>query len=77
MENLTPEELRNICITILTAAGLLFHLSKKWKERKVQKKYKVTRGKKKLPPKKWTPDGWYFDEKKQKWVGPDFPQGER
>ena len=22
--------------------------------------------------KKWHPNGWYYDEKKEKWVGPDY-----
>ena len=23
-------------------------------------------------PRRWTPDGYYYDEEKQRWIGPDF-----
>ena len=30
------------------------------------------RPKGKFKPPKWTPDGYYYDETKKRWIGPDF-----
>ena len=27
---------------------------------------------KKFKPRRWTPDGYYYDEEKQRWIGPDL-----
>ena len=27
-------------------------------------------------PKQWKPNGWYYDDEKGKWIGPDFPSDE-
>ena len=75
MGNLTPEELKTYCLTAVAIGWVLLHIKQGIKDHREKKKTQVTRGKKKFPQKKWTPDGWYYDEKKQKWVGPDFPQG--
>lgn len=79
MIELTTQEFYTLCLTIAGAVWLLQRIFNKGfsTKNKSKKSPKVTYGKKKFIEKKWTPDGRYYDEKKQKWIEPDYPQNKQ
>ena len=77
-QTMTEDELQIACIKIaLEALSLALFL---WIVRKIRKAAKKKKEKaaaapsteKKFQPKKWKTDGSYYDEKKKKWINPDF-----
>ena len=81
LKNMTADEIRvaslkyfleAMTILVLVLIGSKIRNKIRSKKRIVKKKANT-----KTPKIKWTPDGWYWDEKKQSWIGPDFPQNEK
>lgn len=79
IQEMSTDEIQIACIKLaLKALALVFiiwigrilrsSLSAKKREKKIKTK---------IHEKLWTPDGWYWDDKKGKWVGPDFPQNKK
>lgn len=60
---------REIIMTILAAVALIRIIVTKIK--KVRSEPKQPK-RKKFKPKKWRPDGHYWDEEKKKWIAPDY-----
>lgn len=60
---------REILITILATIALIriivTQIRKAWNSPKRPRR-------KKFKPKKWRSDGYYWDEKKKKWIAPDY-----
>jgi hypothetical protein len=54
---------------IIIALWLAIHRNKRRKPKEEPKTYGT--GKSFKPP-RWTPDGYYYDQEKQRWIGPDF-----
>ena len=79
-QHMTQDQIQIACIKFALEAITLAALI--WIGRMVRKAlYNNRRKKAEKKPKKpevydkrWTTDGWYYDEKKGKWIGPDFPQ---
>lgn len=77
-QRMTEQELRVACIEIaLKALALAVIIWISAKIRNSGKKKKNERGsipnsRKKFKPKKWKPDGRYYDEDKKKWIEPDY-----
>lgn len=78
-QKMTTDEIQIACIKLALEAVALIALI--WIGRKIRcirkknpKKIEIKRGKKTdIPEPLWTTDGWYWDDKKGKWIGPDFP----
>lgn len=82
IQDMSTDEIQIACIKLALEAltlvliiwiGRIIRSSLSAKKR--EKKFK--RSKTEIPEKLWTTDGWYWDDKKGKWVGPDFPQNKK
>lgn len=75
MIELTIEEFYTLCITIAACTWLIQSAAHRFTAKKKQHP-KRNRSTQRFTQKKWTPNGWYFDEKKKRWIAPDFPKKE-
>lgn len=78
-QKMTPEELQINCIKVILeilTVIILFWISNRKRRSKRKRRAVATQKKqepeKKFKPKVWTPDGYYYDDKKEKWIDPDF-----
>ena len=73
MIEVTTEEFYTLCITIAACTWLI--QSPILKQSKLKKNSKKrNRSSKQFTQKQWTPNGWYFDNEKQRWIAPDYPK---
>lgn len=75
-QTMTEEELQIACIKIaleaLTLAAVMM-ISRHIHKNKTKKKTPTNQpAGKPFKPKKWNPDGYYFDEDKNQWIDPDY-----
>ena len=78
IHQLGPEEFQIRCIKYALEALALAALIwigtriRNGKKKKCAQKPKPKKKPRNLPNRTWTPTGWYWDEKKQTWIPPDF-----
>ena len=64
---------------LFASIGITFARKKKnWlsdAQKRQNAKYEYTDPVSLKTEKKWTPDGWYYDEEKERWVSPDYKDG--
>lgn len=78
LQHMSTDQLQIACIKIALQALTLIALI--WIGRNIHKMLSTNRKnrrqkknkKPEVPQKRWTSDGWYWDDKKGKWIGPDF-----
>ena len=73
--SMTPEEIQLAAIKIALEALLIICLLKigsRTRHKKHKQKDIPQKSTSSFQPKIWSPTGWYWDDKKGKWVAPDY-----
>lgn len=71
MIELTTQEFYTLCITIAACTWLIQSRILKNPKMHSKQKKKATKN---FTQKKWTSNGYYFDNEKQRWIAPDYPK---
>ena len=77
--DMTPEEIQLAAIKIALEALLIICLLKiggRIRQKKDKPKDIPQKSTNSFQPKIWSPTGWYWDDKKGKWVAPDYTNKE-